>query len=185
MKCLKELDLISGGIRELPSSLLYLTRLGRLGLHFCHKLTKFLVRANKLEMQEEVDVPSTKLRLACNSFNNFSGPTGFFCLTELNLRWRPIKVGLDSWMQPNYFLVLRYLDLAFTDIVTIPESISRFPRLLYLQIIDCKKLQEIPRLPQSIRTVDAKNCDRLDRQSSSRLLNQVSLSFSFSLKFKL
>ncbi|KAK7836667.1 hypothetical protein CFP56_022276 [Quercus suber] len=41
-----------------------------------------------------------------------------------------IKVELDSWMQPDYFPVLTDLSLASTGIVTIPESISRFTRLL-------------------------------------------------------
>nr|POE59821.1 hypothetical protein CFP56_74559 [Quercus suber] len=52
------------------------------------------------------------------------------------------------------------------------ESISRFTTLRHLSISNCKKLREIPRLPQSIRSVSASNCDRLDTQSSSRLLIQ-------------
>ena len=186
MKCLKELNLFSSGIRELPSSLLYLTRLDTLELVGCRKLTNFLVRANKSQMQEEVDIPSTELRLAYNSFNNFSGPIGFLSLTELDLSLCVgIKVELDSWMQPDYFPVLTILNLAYTGIVTIPESISRFTRLQYLYITDCKKLREIPRLPQSIRTVDAHRCYGLDPQSSSKVWNQVSLSLSLSQKFKL
>ena len=122
MNSLKVLNLDGCGIRELPSSLLYLSGLPRLTLFGCGKLTNLLVRANKSEMQEEV--------VACNSFNNFLGPTGFLCLTKLDLSGLRIKVELDSWMQPDYFLVLTRLDLGFTDIVTIPESISRFPRLL-------------------------------------------------------
>ena len=94
-----------------------------------------------------------------------------------------IKIELNSWMQPDYFPVLKYLYLSSTGIVTILESISRFTRLIYLEIKNCKKLQEIPRLPQSIRTVDADNCYRLDPQSSSRLWNQVSL-FLFLSEFK-
>ncbi|XP_065616389.1 disease resistance protein Roq1-like isoform X2 [Quercus suber] len=165
MNCLKYLNLMARcGIRELPSSLLYLTRLDTLSLTGC-KLMNFLVGANKSQMREEEDIPSAKLRLV-------SGPTGFLCLTELDLSYHPIKVELDSWMQPDYFPVLTDLSLASTGIVTIPESISRFPRLLRLKIEDCKKLREIPRLPQSIRTVNARDCDRLDTQSSSRLLNQ-------------
>ena len=137
-------------------------------------------------MRGEEDIPSAKLRLACNSFNNFSGPTGFQNVTSLFLFKCPgIKDGLDSWMQPDYFPALRYLNLSETGIVTIPESISRFTTLKKLDIKDCEELREIPRLPQSIEIVGAQNCYRLDTQSSSRLLNQVSLSFSFSLKFKL
>ena len=148
-------------------------------------IRNFLVGANKSQTRGEEDIPFAKLRLACNSFNNFSGPTGFLCLTELKLKHLRIQVELDSWMQPDYFPALTLLDLCFTDIVTIPESISRFPRLLCLKIHNCKKLREILRLPPSIRTVNARNCDRLDTQSSSRLLNQVSLSLFFSLQFKL
>ena len=185
MNCLKFLDLRCSGIRELPSSLLYLTGLDQLSLNDS-KLTNFLVGANKSQMREEEDIPSAKLRLPCNSFNNFSGPTGFQNMTSLYLRQcTRIKGGLDSWMQPDYFPELRCLNLSYTGIVTIPESISRFTTLRKLEIKDCKKLQEILRLPQSIRTADAQNCDRLDTQSSSRLLNQVSLLSSFSLKFKL
>ena len=164
MKCLKYLDLFGCGFRELPSSLLYLTGLNPLGLGVS-KLTNFL---------------------ACNSFNNFSGPTGFLCLNKLDLSGSPrIKVELDSWMQPEYFPALTSLNLGNTNIVTIPESISRFTTLQTLEIQDCKKLREILGLPRSIRTVCATNCDRLDTQSSSRLLIHVCLSFSFSLKFKL
>ena len=134
-------------------------------------------------MQGEEDIPSAKLRLVCNSFNNFSGPTGFLCLTELKLKHLRIKVELDSWMQTDYFPLLTNLVLDSTSIVTIPESISRFTRLQYLSIRYCRKLREIPRLPKSIRTVVALYCYRLDPQSSSRLWNQVSLFLS--LKFKL
>ena len=186
MKCLNHLSLNRCGFRELPSSLLYLTGLASLYLSDNSKLTNFLVGANKSQLREEEDIPSAKLRLASNSFNNFSWPTGFLCLDWLELEGSPrIEVGLDSWLQPDYFPVLTRLDLYNTGIVTIPESISRFTTLRQLFLTNCKKLREIPRLPQSIRTVCAKNCDRLDTQSSSRLLNQVSLSFSLSLKVKL
>ena len=185
MNCLKYLNLSYSDIRGLPSSLLYLTGLDQFRPLWNSKLTNFLVGANKSQMREEEDIPFAKLRLACNSFNNFSGPIGFLCLTQLNLCGARINVELDSWMQPDYFPVLTFLYLSYTGIVTISESISRFTTLQELYISDCKKLREIPRLPQSIRTVDAQNCDRLDTQSSSRLLNQVSLSFSFSLKVKL
>ena len=183
MNCLKKLDLERSGIRELPSSLLYLTGLDELYLSDNSEFTNFLVGANKSQIE---DIPSAQLRLACNSINNFSWPTGFLCLTWLDLRGSlRIEVELDSWLQPDYFPVLTTLFLWFTCIVTIPESISRFTTLRQLFLSYCEELREIPRLPQSIRTVDAKNCHRLDTQSRSRLLNQVSLSFSFSLKVKL
>ena len=77
MKCLKSLNFSIGGIRELSLSLLYLIGLATLEMDGCSKLKKLQVRANKSKMQEEVDIPSTKLRQACNFFNNFWDLLGF------------------------------------------------------------------------------------------------------------
>nr|POE55709.1 isoform 2 of gamma-tubulin complex component 2 [Quercus suber] len=76
-------------------------------------------------------------------------------------------------MNPDYFPALEYLDLSETDIIIIPESINRFARLRTLIMDNCKQLQEIPRLPQFIRKVYAKNCLSLTSQSSSKLLIQI------------
>ena len=87
-------------------------------------------------------------------------------------------------MNPDCSPSLTYLTLVGSNIVTIPRSISRFTRLRGLYISNCKKLREIPRLPQSIRSVDALGCMSLDLSSSCRLLNQassVSLSLSLSI----
>nr|POF24640.1 hypothetical protein CFP56_57374 [Quercus suber] len=74
--------------------------------------------------------------------------------------------------RPKSFPSLIYLCLSDSNIVTIPRSISRFPRLRELFVRNCKKLREISRLPQSIRLVCATNCMSLDLPSSCRLLNQ-------------
>ncbi|XP_065629679.1 TMV resistance protein N-like [Quercus suber] len=70
-----------------------------------------------------------------------------------------------------------------SNIVTLSESISRSARLELLDIDNCKKLQEIPRVPQSMGMVDARNCIGLDPKTSSRLLNQIRVSSSM-LSFK-
>ena len=92
-------------------------------------------------------------------------------------------VGCDKniieFMKPDNFKVLEFLFLGDSDIVTLSESISRSPRLEHLDIDNWKQLQEIPRLPQSIEMVDARNYIGLDPKTSSRVLNQVrSLSLS-------
>ena len=104
-------------------------------------------------------------------------------LDSLSFRGNKNITELDILMKPEYFPVLDSLDLSETNIVSIPESLSRFANLAVLQIRNCKQLREIPRLPQSVRDVDVRNCYSLNAQSSSRLLNQVSHSF-FLLSYK-
>ena len=71
---------------------------------------------------------------------------------------------------------LETLELSLTGIkiITIPKSLSRFPRLESLVVENCKQLRQIQGLPQSITDLDARNCMFLDTQS---LLNQVCFSF--------
>ena len=84
-------------------------------------------------------------------------------------------IELDLLMKPDYFPALEFINLSDTNIVTIPKSIRRFPRLEALYIINCKRLREIQGLPQSIDCIYANNCKLLDTQSPSGLLNQVPL----------
>ena len=87
--------------------------------------------------------------------------------------------------KPDSFPSLMYLYLDDSNIVTIPRSIIRFTTLKTLTMSSCKSLREIPKLPQSIRSVNAENCTSLDLPSSCRLLNQVSsLPPLFMCKFK-
>ena len=80
----------------------------------------------------------------------------------------------------HYFPQLGCLHLFDSNIVSIPESISRFPKLEKIYIKNCKQLRQIPMLPQSVRHVVVKKCPLLDPQSSSRLLNQVIFFVTFS-----
>ncbi|KAL4653441.1 hypothetical protein ACB092_01G303600 [Castanea dentata] len=121
----------------------------------------FPVSNNKLQLLEEKDIPTSKLGMA------FPRP-GFLSLTSLDLSDGNIT-ELDFWMQPDCFPVLRSINLAGTSIVTIPEIIIKFTRLAILDIKNCKELRDIPRLPQSIETVNAENCKYLDPQSSINL----------------
>ena len=77
-------------------------------------------------------------------------------------------------MKPDSFPLLTRLELDDSNIVTIPGSIISFTRLQELSMTSCKNLREIPRLPQTIRSVNATKCTSLDLPSSHRLLNQVS-----------
>ena len=101
----------------------------------------------KLQLLEESIFTTTPLILASNS-PNCSFWYGFSRLEALNLINCENITELEFFfLKPKYFPVLMYLYLSQTSIVTIPKHISSFTRLVVLEIISCKKLQEIPRLP--------------------------------------
>ena len=102
-------------------------------------------------------------------------------MTYLSLWYCKSIIELDLLIKPDYFPALITIDLIGTNIITIPKSISRFPRLGSLLLNNCKYLREVQGLPQSIRLVYAEDCPLLDYESPSGLLNQVSL-FLFSYK---
>ncbi|KAM4071721.1 hypothetical protein ACB094_11G082500 [Castanea mollissima] len=157
MKCVKNLRVYFGDtcIRNLTSSLRYLTS----GL-----LVLSLPRVQNLDLS---------LLLY-----------GFKSLTFLDLKhFNRNMADLNIWLKPECFPVLRTLDLSNSNIVAIPESITKFTTLQYLRLCDCEQLQEIPRLPQSILELDARNCRSLDLQSLWRLLDQVSFYLSIIVTF--
>ena len=173
MKRLKWLYLSDSGIREVPSSIGYLTQLTGLWLGGCHNLRDLPDSIYKLQMLESFYFDSAKLRPPCNSFDGLP-EYGFLRLRELRFSGY-CGIELEFLMKPNYFPILSLLDLSGTDIVSIPESLNRFTTLKILDITNCLQLRQILGFPQSVRNLFASNCRSLDAQSSSRLLNQVSL----------
>ena len=170
MKCLEDLNLSYSGIRELPSSLGYLTRLRTLELDNC--VQDFPDNINKMHLTP----------IACTSFDTLL-EYGLLCLASLHLSYCGANlIELDFWMKSKCFPELKILYLSGSNIVTIPETIASFTSLADLYIDNCTKLRKIPSLPQSIRRVSAINCFSLDPKSFERLWTQVSLSLSLSCK---
>ena len=110
--------------------------------------------------------------ITCNSFDSSYG-YGFLNMTYLSLWYCKSIIELDLLMKPDYFPALITIDLIGTNIITIPKSISRFPRLGSLLLYNCKYLREVQGLPQSIRWVNACDCPLLDNESG------LSLSLSY------
>ncbi|XP_050244563.1 disease resistance protein RUN1 isoform X4 [Quercus robur] len=164
MKYLRGLYLrANSGIREWPSSFTHLTKgLHRLELSNNENLWNFLHSRNKLQLLEEIDIPTA------NSFDGFLG-YGFLSLTYLRLNsWDGDITELDF----QYFPLLRELHIYDSNIISIPQSISGLARLETIHIRNCKRLREIPTLPQSVRCVSVSKCPSVDPQSVSRLLIQ-------------
>ena len=174
MECLNTLELEGSGLREVPSSIEHLTKLSTLSLFSCENLRDLPDSIYKLQQLQKLCIPTAKLRPTCNSFDSSSG-YGFVNMKLLDFWHYENIIELDLLMKPDYFPALESIILSETNIVAIPESISKFPRLKSLYIRNCKLLSEIQGLPQSISVVRAENCMLLDSQSASGLLNQVSL----------
>ena len=169
LRCCKKLQ-------NLPNNLMLtsLEVLDTLSLRGCKNLRGLPDGIYKLQQLWQLWTPTAKLRPTCNSFDSSSG-YGFLKMTSLELFNCESIIELDLLMKPDYFPALITIDLIGTNIITIPKSISRFPRLRGLSIHNCKHLREIQGLPLSIRKVDVYNCPLLDYESPSGLLNQVSL----------
>ena len=173
MECLKTLYLYGSGIREVPSSIEHLTELETLNLLECKNLGDLPDSIYKLQQLQYFSTSTAKLRPTCDSFDGSSG-YGFVNMLALDFAGYEGIIELDLLMKPDYFPALDRIDLSCTNIVTIPESISRFPRLHLLDARNCKLLREIQGLPQSIRIVDVDGSMLLNT-SPSGLFNQVSL----------
>ncbi|KAK7858805.1 putative wrky transcription factor 19 [Quercus suber] len=174
MKGLEMLHLLDVGISELPPSFGNLTGLKVLdiGAH----LTQVILPSSIYTLQHletldlsgdftfPMDVEIDRQPL-CNSHASFSNYV-FPRLKLLRLFALTNRSEIDFNFNICCPITLEVLEIGFrTKFVTLPESISRFERLSTLCIEYCDELREIPRLPQSIRYVEALNCHSLDSQS--------------------
>ena len=168
MENLKFLSLACTAIRELPSSFRNLSGLERLDIGSysctCHLPSSIyelphlhgLFIHGSVQFPKDVEIGRQAL---CNSYGGFS-KLGFLKLNFLK--------KLTSYFHlPEKFLLSRSKNLNLKD------NILRFNGLRYLVIEDSKFLKTIPKLPKSIRYVDASNCISLNSQSLTKLFLQV------------
>ena len=114
-----------------------------------------------------------------SNFNSFvlSPLSSLSSLKTLSLSACNISDGatLDSL---GFLSSLEDLDLSENNFVTLPSNISRLPHLKMLGLENCKRLQALPELPTSIRSIMARNCTSLEtisNQSFGSLLMTVRL----------
>lgn len=180
------LDVNKTAITKLPQSFGNLTRLEQLLLgskdHLVHLPNSIYDLQNlcELTIYGSAEFPRA-VRIdrqpQCNSYGGLS-KDGFWRLNKLSLHGFSIPSELDFVLTSCCTLSLKQLYIYPSNVATVPASIIRFERLHTLCIKGCAELVKIPRLPQSIRKVDASSCFLLDSQSSRKLLIQVSLSLS-------
>lgn len=155
IKSLEELLADDTAIDELPSSIFYLDKLKVLSFSGCKgpltKSTNWFLPFNWMFGSQP---DSTGFRL----------PTSVLSLPSLrniNLSY----CNLSDESIPDYFRhlsSLNSLDLTGNNFVSIPSAISKLPRLGFLTLNFCQKLQLLPELASSMIQLDASNCDSLE-----------------------
>ena len=174
MENLKFLNLGFTAIRELPPSIGNLTGLERLEIgsrfYSCHlpssiyKLQQLCILHLYGNVKFPKDVGIGRQAAACNSYIGYSK----YCFPKLNF----LKKLTSCFTHSEKCLLSRSEDL------NLQESIIKFNRLNFLIFHDSKFLKKIPKLPESIREVDATNCISLYSESLRKLILQVPLSLS-------
>ena len=167
--CTNELPMSFGnliGLKELvlmnrPTQLLNLR-----GAHLPGSIYN-LQSIERLELSGDIIFPKNveiDRQPMCNSLG-CSSKYVFPMLKQLHLSFFEIRSEIEFILNYCCPLTLEELEIKNSDVVTLPESMSRCERLHTLIIRDCDEFQEIPRLPHSIRCVDVAYCPSLDSQS--------------------
>ena len=174
MENLKYLSVGRTAISELPPSIGNLTGLERLDIgssfYLCQLPSSIykLQHLRQLLLSGNVKFPKGVgiggQTATCNSYGGFSK----YCFPKLNF----LKKLTSCFTHSEKCLLSGSKDL------NLQESIIRFNRLNWLVFYDSKFLKKIPKLPESIREVDATNCISLNSESSRKLILQVPLPFS-------
>nr|ADI99934.1 TIR-NBS-LRR-AAA+ATPase class resistance protein [Cucumis sativus] len=188
MKSLRTLDLDFTAIKELPSSIRYLTELWTLKLNGCTNLislpnTIYLLRSLENLLLSGCSIfgmfpdkwnptiqpvcsPSKMMETALWSLKvpHFLVPNESFShFTLLDLQSCNISNAnfLDILCDVAPFL--SDLRLSENKFSSLPSCLHKFMSLWNLELRNCKFLQEIPSLPESIQKMDACGCESLSR----------------------
>ncbi|XP_020970809.1 TMV resistance protein N isoform X4 [Arachis ipaensis] len=166
----------------LPDTIHKLKSLKVLNVSYCSKLRSLpecLQEMNNLEELYASNIEELPLflyylgNIKAVSFAGCKGPTSEFncfrvpsavCGPSLLIRLDLSYCNLPAESIPDGFCglsLLRDLDLSGNNFVNLPSDISKHTTLEYLCLNWCKKLQSLPELPLSIKSVDASNCASL------------------------
>ncbi|CAN6563493.1 unnamed protein product [Malus baccata var. baccata] len=188
MKSLTDLDIRQSGIRELPSSIAYLTGLQRLKANECENLTgtslhhiyglpdliqvhfgkcpKLVTFGNHKVKLDEVSSCNTQSLLHSTDLDTSDDNSITLALPNLfdldlggcNLSESDFLVPLGCWF------ALASLDLSRNNFVSLPDCISKFVNLMKLRLSGCRRLRKIPQvLPPSLCGLYLDDCTSLEK----------------------
>ncbi|XP_021834512.1 TMV resistance protein N-like isoform X2 [Prunus avium] len=179
MESLKYLDLSETSIKELPSSSIrHFTRLEKLDLTGCENLTnlpcsiyelKHLVKISVRKCSKLVSFPkmakSEDSRSAESLVTLHGGNLAFPKLSKFYVGGSNLSDIADFLLTLHCMTTLTRLDLSGSNFVSLPVCINNFVNLIALRLVSCKRLREIPDLPQALEILDVSDCLSLERVS--------------------
>ncbi|RVW16164.1 Disease resistance-like protein DSC1 [Vitis vinifera] len=115
---------------------------------------------------------------SCSKLERFYFLKDLFSLVTLDLSNQDLTNGAipsDLWCLSS----LEYLNISGNNICHIPVAITQLCKLKKFNISHCKMLQEIPKLPSSLKRIDAHDCTGLKTLSSSSSYSGIHSSNGF------
>ncbi|XP_034203604.1 disease resistance protein RPV1-like [Prunus dulcis] len=161
MDSLRELEIQESGIRELPSSIAYLSGLESLWAYGCESLTNISPSVYDLQNLSDIDLRECpKLGTFQNMINSeISSSAGSMPLSA-NSNISQDKCNLSK---SGPFLSL---NLSGNNFVALPVCISKLVNLDKVYLFGCKLLREIPEaLPEKLNDLNLADCKSLEKFS--------------------
>ncbi|KAK9942548.1 hypothetical protein M0R45_008207 [Rubus argutus] len=193
MDSLALLQLQGSGIKELPSSIRYLTRLEYLGLNRCENLTslpasiyelqhldylelnhcpKLVTLPSKVNSNVSSSAESLPVALPRNSIisHDCCGSLAFPKLKHLIFKGCNLLSDIVLFTGLDCVSTLTNLDLSESIFVSLPVGLSKFVNLKSLNLTGCKRLRAILELPPFTRSIEVVDCISLEAFS---LLSEI------------
>ncbi|XP_034676381.1 disease resistance protein RPV1-like [Vitis riparia] len=143
MECLKMLDLSGTGVKELPSSIEYLSHLTDLRLVECKNLRSLPSSICRLKSLEELNL------CGCSNLETFPEiMEDMECLMKLDLSGTCIKELPSSIEYINHLTSLRMVECE--NLRSLPSSICRLKSLEELNLCGCSKLETFPEIMEDM-----------------------------------
>ncbi|KAF8033918.1 hypothetical protein BT93_C0256 [Corymbia citriodora subsp. variegata] len=157
-------------IEELPTSIGNLVSLEKIDLNYCKKLTIIPSSIYKLQHLESMDLQgcSQLIKLPKEKEEDLSEPhttMGFPKLKSLILT-ECLLPEVEFLENLSYFSSLHKLCLSGNNFTNLPTC-EKLYNLKDLYVSDCQQLQEIPKIPEKLRRLEANGCKSLSRIPSN------------------
>ena len=173
-------------LRSIPNGICNLKSLETLLLSDCSKLESLPQNFGKLKRLRKLYADRIPIRALPTSFADlrnlqvlsFHGCKGLNSpdfllppssalgsLKDLNLSDCNIVDG-SQLSSLGLLLSLKKLNLSGNKFASLPSSISQFPQLTVLKLLNCRRLGALPELPLSIEVINAHNCISLETISN-------------------